>query len=96
MREPFFKFESDRTIISKYGLRSVQPGKAGSGTPYIEFHHENTYTRVYFETDEEMNKNYNAIVKLFGVETININENKTPPNPSPNPLSMSPFPGMEL
>lgn len=94
MREPYFKFESDETIISKYGLRLVKPGKTGSGIPYIEFRYENTYTRVYFKTDEEMSKNYDVIVKSLSVKILKINENKTPPNPSSSPLTF--FPGMEI
>jgi len=85
MLEKYFKFDKSDTIISRQGLRSITISESGSGRPYIEFRHENTYTRVFFDSDEEVDKYYDILIQTLGVEILEFEE--------PKPLS---FRGTEI
>jgi hypothetical protein len=69
MIENFFKFPGSHRIVSKEGLRGVTP-VTQFRKPFLEFHYEHTYMRVYFENNDQMFEYYEILKKELGVKVI--------------------------
>lgn len=62
MIDNFFKFPVSDTIVSREGLKGIEPRNIGSDhSSFLLFQYEHTHIRVYFENDNQLFKYYNKL-----------------------------------